>query len=454
MSHERTLRTFDAVCDVCLAPSPGALVLDGGAVYHEKRCATHGARRWRISDNGEAYVRYDRHYHALFPLDAAPAPPVDSYFAITNRCNQACDYCCVEANRFGYYGDYELSRFAAELPRLASRKVGLVGGEPLLHPRFFDFAREIEAAGRTTVVFTNGLRLADDALVRRLVEVTRGRLIVRMTLEGFADEDYAHLRIPRAREKKLAALANLERRAVATTIGHTIVSAEREDRPRLRRVIRAIVEHAMGHRFVTGVTFAAVAALGGSRGAPPDEVMSVDQVMDEIHRSFPVAMPRRDVYLSQRLTQCVARIFGLPMCEYHQAALLFRSRHGWRTLGDYLDCARLEARLDARVARGPSGRAALAAGLAADLLASSRLAELPGLARLGLSIAPLFVRRLDYREIPEDILPINAGTVCDPHNFDASVARRCEKGAASTVGDRIVRETVSQMVMRQVAERG
>ncbi|MCZ7687456.1 MAG: radical SAM protein [Sandaracinaceae bacterium] len=442
------------MCDACLAPSPGALVLDGGAVYHEKRCATHDPRRWRISDNGEAYARYDRHYHALFPLDAAPAPPVDSYFAITNRCNQACDYCCVEANRFGYYGDYELSRFAAELPRLASRKVGLVGGEPLLHPRFFDFAREIEAAGRTTVVFTNGLRLADDAVVRRLVEVTRGRLIVRMTLEGFADEDYAHLRIPRAREKKLAALANLERRAVATTIGHTIVQAEREDRPRLRRVIRAIVEHAMGHRFVTGVTFAAVAALGGSarRAARRGDVGRPGHGRDPPEP--PPSRCRGATSTCRRRSPSASRASSGCRCA---STTRRRSCSAPGTVGARsatTSTAHGSRPGSTRVARGPEGRAALAAGLAADLLASSRPAELPGLARLGLSIAPLFLRRLDYREIPEDILPINAGTVCDPHNFDASVARRCEKGAASTVGDRIVRETVSQMVMRQVAERG
>ncbi len=448
-----SLRAFRGVCDLCLRDVPGTLELDGGLVRQRKVCPEHGARHALLSRNGERYARYDRSYHTLFPPDGVPTPPVDSYFAVTNRCNQACDYCLVEANRVDYYGDYDLARFDRELPGLTSKKVGLVGGEPAMHPRFFDLVARIAAAGKTAVVFTNGLAFADERMAERLVAASQRRCIVRFTFEGFGDGDYAHLRIPHARQKKLDALAHLARHGAAITLAHTITIAEQADRPHLRRIMRAIISYAMGQRAITGVTFSAVAALGALRGRSADDEMPVDEVMDEIVRAMPLPIDRRHVYLAQRITHAVARLFGLPMCVYHQAALLLRAGDGWHGLDHFLDCERLEARLDTRLDGWPASRAGIFAALASDLALTARPARAPALAKLGLGVLPLFLGGLDYREIPDGILPINAGTVCDPHNFDATVARRCEKLAYSAVDGDTVVETVSQMVMRHLGDR-
>ena len=448
LSPGRLLRAFRTICDVCLEDVPGELRIQGEEVYHHKLCPTHGDRRWLISRNGDLYARYDRHYHTLFPVEEAPPVPIDTHVYITNSCNQGCDYCAAEANRYEYFGDFEPAELEKRLKSYRGAKISLVGGEPLRHPRFFEFVKAIEKAGKTTVVFTNGIAFSDEAAVRRLMEVSRSRCEVRMTFEGFAARAYDHLPVPNLLETKLAALGNFRKYGTPVTLGHTISPAEQHDKKRAREEMRSIMEFGMRERFARGLTFRSLAALGGTRHLAPEEVLSVDQVMDEVAAASPVPIRRRDAYLSQRLVNVMARIFGLPSCEYVQTAVLFQRGGQWVGLDHFFDCDRLERRLDERIGRWPVTRIGLLAAFLVDLLASARPARVPALIGLGLGVLPMFTNRFDFASIPAGILPLNASTVCDRHNLDSSVARRCEKIVLSQVGGDVVKETTSQMAVR------
>ncbi len=446
-------RTFHTVCDVCLRDVPGILREDDGRVYLCKLCDVHGERRVLMSRNGKAYLTFDRHYHAVFPPDEPPPPTVDTCFFITNRCNLGCWYCAVEANAYDYFNDYETARFAADLVTYSGAKVSLIGGEPFSHCRVFDFVRLIEQSGKTAVVFTNGLALADESVVQRLVEVSRRRCEVRITLEGFSPQDYAHLPAPRVRERKLAALEHLAKHRVPSTIGHTIEPSEQHDREGLRTHLRQLIAYAMSHEFVRGVTFQGTAALGGMRHATADDVWSVDQVMDEIVAAIPFSVARRDVYLTQRLVHLVAKLFGLPMCEYVQTAVLFRVGERWVGLDHFFDCDKLERRLDMRLEEWSTTSRKLLRALAADMVACARASRVPSLAWFGLQLLPVFFNRYDFASIPRSILPLVSISVCDRYNLDSHVARRCEKMVHLQVGERAVTQSCSDMMIRQLRER-
>ncbi len=450
----RSRRSFAAVCETCLKDVPADLVVEGGSAYHEKHCPEHGDRRWLVSENGERYARFDRGYHAMFPGDAQPPPPLDAYFAITNRCNQACDYCGTEANRYdGYFGDYELDRFRELTLSSPSRTIGLIGGEPLMHPRFFDFVETIGASGRKTQLFTNGLGLSDEDTVRRFQSASRGNCIVRMSFEGFTEDEYEHLGIPRARERKLQTLQNLARLGIPVTLSHTITAAEQDDPARLRRVMRSLIEHAMRDRTIGALNFQALSALGASRDRASSESMSVDRVMDRIVDALPVPVERSHVYVTQQLVQWISRLYGLPMCKYHQAIVLVQSRGAWASIDHYLDCKKLDRKLEAREGAWPTSRLALGAALGADVLSCMRPGRLGESAELAAKLFGLFARRLDNASLPSCLLPVNAGTTCDRNNFDASIGRRCEKWSYSQLGDHVHPETISQMTMRLVRKR-
>lgn len=446
--HRRE-RTFLSLCDVCLREVPTELAGDAWIEYR-KRCPEHGERRFPVSRNGEAFLKLDRGYHLLFPEHEPISPRVDTYFFLTNRCNQSCDYCLTEANHHPYFDEYDLSSFEDSLRSYRGRKVSLIGGEPLMHPRFFDFLAAIRRHGRTAVVYTNGVAFANEAVVRRMRR-TAGRLEVRMTFEGSAPDDYAHLPGARLREKKLAALAHLEKHRVSCVLGHTIVPGQSDgDR---RRQLRALIELAMARPFIRGFTFQGAMALGGARHLGADEVLSVDRVMDHVVDAMPIPYQRREAYLAQRLVHLVARVFDLPMCSFVQAAPIFRVGGGWVGLAHLFDLDELERRLDARMDAWQDTRRQLPRALASDLARAARPGRLPSLLRLGLQTLPVFLRDYDFANVPPSVLPLVSITVCDRHNYDASVARRCEKATHTRVDGQIVQETCSEMVIRHLRER-
>jgi pyruvate-formate lyase-activating enzyme len=432
---------------------PAALEREGEDIYSAKYCPTHGTRRWLVSRNGDRYLRFDRQYHALFPANEPPSAGGEPYFFITNRCNQGCDYCLTEANRHDYFGDYDLEQFDRDMRSSRSSKIDLFGGEPLMHPRFFEFVERIAAAGKTTVILSNGRAFADEGVVLRLVKASRGRCFVRITFEGFDGENYGHLRDRRLADMKLAALANLKKHGVPMALAHTVNLDDQRDEDRLRRTLRSIIEFAMKERFVSGCTFTSVTALGGARSLRPDEVLSVDRLMDQLLAACPVAVERNHVYLGQQTAFFVGRILDLPMCEYKQAAMLFRRGGRWVGINDLFDCQRLERRFDRRIEGPRVGRFRQLLGLVADLAASARLSRLPWLAGLAARTLPLLWSGLDYRRIPKEILLLNVSTTCDPNGFDASIARRCERPSYAMAGTRLRTGLSAHLLIEFLRER-
>jgi hypothetical protein len=175
-------------------------------------------------------------------------------------------------------------------------------------------------------------------------------------------------------------------------------------------------------------------------------VLSVDRLMDRLLASCPVAVERNHVYLSQQIALFVGRILDVPMCEYKQAAMLFRRGGRWVGINDLFDCQRLERRFDRRIEQPRVGRFRQLLGLAADLVASVRLSRLPWLAGLAARTLPLLWSGLDYRRIPKEIFLLNVSTTCDPNNFDASIARLCERPIYS-VADTGIRTSLSSHLL-------
>ena len=95
------------------------------------------------------------------PLDhPTPERPHRVYAALTNHCNRSCPWCSTYSSPAG--GTWLAPQaFLAALPAAGPFEVQLEGGEPTVHPRFWDFVElaRSQPRCRRLVLCTNGVAL-------------------------------------------------------------------------------------------------------------------------------------------------------------------------------------------------------------------------------------------------------------------------------------------------------
>jgi len=159
-------------------------------------------------------LRYGRGEGA--PRAAAARKPV-VVWNITRRCNLNCVHCYSDSCAQDYPGELTFSECQAVVDDLAQYGVPAVllsGGEPLLHPRFFDLAGYMVSKGLRLTISTNGT-LIDRATAARLKEFKCA--YVGISLDGIgATHDHFRGR-PGAFERTVAAFRNC--RAASQKVG-------------------------------------------------------------------------------------------------------------------------------------------------------------------------------------------------------------------------------------------
>ena len=112
----------------------------------------------------------------------AAGVPLTGYLELTSRCNLRCGFCCNRKDHDAAPLDLEdWCRVARELRDLGTLFVTLTGGEPLVHPAFFEIAGTVRRLGMAVRVLTNGT-LVDASIARRLAALSP--LSVEMSLHG------------------------------------------------------------------------------------------------------------------------------------------------------------------------------------------------------------------------------------------------------------------------------
>ncbi len=89
---------------------------------------------------------------------------------ITERCNLACAYCYVDHSRASLSITDWLEVVDRGIDELGAYFVQVLGGEPLLHPRFFWFIEQLVSRRLIVAINTNGT-LLDDRTVERLLRL-------------------------------------------------------------------------------------------------------------------------------------------------------------------------------------------------------------------------------------------------------------------------------------------
>lgn len=241
--------TTASVCTTCLRQVEAKILFKDGHVHMDKWCPVHGTERVLISDD-EAYYRLGRevfvkapelpgHFatamHWGCPYDCGLCPDhmqhaCLSIIEITDHCNLRCPTC------YAASGPHRLThRSMAEVRAMLDAVIAvegqadvvqISGGEPTLHPHFFEVLAEARARPiRHLMLNTNGLRLAQEpGFAEQLAgAVDGGRAFeVYLQFDSLARDPLLALRGADLRRVREQALQRLEALGLSTTLVMTV----------------------------------------------------------------------------------------------------------------------------------------------------------------------------------------------------------------------------------------
>jgi hypothetical protein len=188
---------------------------------------------------------------------------------INEHCNLTCPVCFAESSP-ARQKQVPLATVERMLDALIASEgepdlVQISGGEPTLHPDLFAVLDAVRARPiRHVMINTNGLRIAREPdFVARLAEQKRG-LEIYLQFDSLKRDALMNLRGADLRGVRRAALENLERHGISTTLVVTVKRGVNDHE------IGEIVRHALEWRCVRGVTFQPVQDAGRNENFDKD----------------------------------------------------------------------------------------------------------------------------------------------------------------------------------------
>lgn len=287
MAKNRPYLYYDHVvslCEHCLRRIEAKSVIQGNQVWLYKWCPEHGqskvllasdAAYWRLGR--ETYIKppemplqFNTDMHWGCPYDCGLCPDHMQHSCLTilevsDHCNLACPVCY--AGSGPHRPEHrDLATIERMLDAIVANEgepdvVQISGGEPTLHPQFFEILDAAKARPiRHLMVNTNGIRIArEPGFAERLAEYAPGFEIY-LQFDSFEREALMALRGADLRRVREEALANLNRAGLSTTLVVTVAKDINDHE------IGKIIDYAAKQPCVRGVTLQPVQFAGRSDG--------------------------------------------------------------------------------------------------------------------------------------------------------------------------------------------
>jgi uncharacterized radical SAM superfamily Fe-S cluster-containing enzyme len=264
--------TTTSVCSTCLHPVEAKIIFKDDHVYMDKWCQAHGAERVLISDDVEYYrlcrevfvkhpempQTFNTRMEYGCPYDCGLCPDhmqhsCLSVVEITDNCNLNCPVCYAESGTHR-----ETHKSLDEVLRMLDAVVAnegeadvvqLSGGEPTLHPQFWEILDAAKARPiKHVMVNTNGIAIAQDpAFAQRLAGYAPG-IEVYLQFDSLRGEVHKTLRGADLTRIRRQALEHLNAAGLSTTLVVTLKKGLNDDE------IGTIIEFALSQPCVRGVT--------------------------------------------------------------------------------------------------------------------------------------------------------------------------------------------------------
>ncbi|MFH1406645.1 MAG: radical SAM protein [Candidatus Omnitrophota bacterium] len=182
-------RQVKSICPVCEKNIDGKYYEDEGRILFKKSCAQHGEVIDLVSSDAELFkdkislfdhfkdyrCNIDKCKEGIFACSVhenRKAPL--AFIEITTRCNMKCPVCYASADTKGKDMPREdVYRILEKIKKEdENTHVILIGGEPTIHPYFFDILKKIDELGlmKRAFVATNGITLANKEFSKKVYD--------------------------------------------------------------------------------------------------------------------------------------------------------------------------------------------------------------------------------------------------------------------------------------------
>lgn len=261
-----------SLCPECLKRIDAKIIFEDGNVFMTKSCTDHGSYKVLLADDIE-YYKNIRNYnkpsetpytfntktHYGCPYDCGLCPDHEQHscltvIEITDRCNLTCPTCY--AGSSPTYGRHRtLDEVKKMLDAIVKNEkepdvVQISGGEPTLHPYFFeilDYAKSLPI--KHLMVNTNGIEIAKNLEFATKLASYMPDFEIYLQFDSFKDEVLQDLRGASLTKIRKQAIENLNQLNLSTTLVVTLQKGLNDDE------IGQIIEYALKQPAVRGVTF-------------------------------------------------------------------------------------------------------------------------------------------------------------------------------------------------------
>lgn len=288
-----------SICPTCRKVIDAHIVLKGDAVYMQKKCPQHGYHEVLISSDADYYVkslsytkpgtlpfRFSTKVEHGCPLDCGLCEDhlqhtCSPILEINDVCDLTCPVCIVRNQQ-----RYEMSmtdfKFAVDQLIEAEGQLPILllsGGEPTLHPRFFemcDYVLRGPHAGRISrlLISTHGKKLATS---KRFAEKFKASgAYASLQFDTLKPGVYPKLRGVELIDQKLQAIAHIQEFDIPTVLVPTISAGDNSDE------LGALIDFGVSLKQVSSIVIQPMAHTGdggdGYHGTPAGHRLTMPEV--------------------------------------------------------------------------------------------------------------------------------------------------------------------------------
>lgn len=368
-TFKETLKRTTSRCPVCQQPAPAEVWKTTGSpakVYLTRTCDTHGEHTACLASDARFYwLAQGDPSNACGPGCACSADPAGrsgtlgrnaaatdpavevlstclALIEIVDSCNLACPTCFADSP-VGAAGDrlkaHSLESLQSRIRGVVERKgnieiLQLSGGEPTLHPQFFELLDWIHAEPGIDycLVNTNAVRIAkEDGFLAALGErARRGHFQLYLQFDGPQEAGQRELRGSDLRAMKQLAMERCEREGIPFTLAMTVMP---ENLPHLW----ATIETGLRYSCCRGVSFQPMFLTGRRPADEIERLNTADIILGAVEQSAG----------KLRFEDFTPLPCGDPNCA--TIGYLLRTPIGVRSISEFIDFASVQGFLRDKV---------------------------------------------------------------------------------------------------------